>query len=64
MNKSFIYIFAVGLLLSGSLSAQEIKVPLRFDHYYTYDKVNEALQALHQAYPELTTLDLVAGDAD
>jgi len=59
MKNSFIYIIVFGLMLSGSLSAQEIEVPLRFDHYYTYDQINEALQALHKRYPELSSLDLV-----
>jgi len=39
--------------------AGEVTVPLRFDSYYTYDMVNEALQKLHRAYPHLTVLDLV-----
>jgi hypothetical protein len=34
-------------------------VPLRFDRYYTYAQVGEALQALHEAYPALTTLEVV-----
>ncbi len=37
----------------------EVTVPLRFDNYYTYDMVIEALQKLHKAYPHLTRLDLV-----
>ena len=56
MKKSFIFSFIIGLLVSGSLYGQEIEVPLRFDRYYTYDQVNEAMQALHQKYPELTKL--------
>ena len=59
MKKSFILLFAFGLIISGYLSAQEIEVPLRFDRYYTYEQVNEAMQLLHQKYPELTSLDLV-----
>ena len=59
MKKSFIFIFVFGLMVSGSLCGQEIEVPLRFDSYYSYDQVNEAMQALHQRYPELTSLDLV-----
>lgn len=59
MKKSFILIFAFGLFVSGSLSGQDIEVPLRFDRYYDYDQLVEAMQALHQAYPDLTTLDLV-----
>ena len=59
MKKSFILFFALGLIVSGSLSAQDIEVPLRFDRYYNYDQLVDAMQALHQAYPDLTTLDLV-----
>ena len=48
------------ILLSGlETGAQDIKVPLRFDFYYSYDQVTEALKALNRAYPELTTLDEV-----
>jgi Zinc carboxypeptidase len=39
--------------------AGPITVPLRFDHYYTYEQVGEALRALHAAYPQLTTLEVV-----
>lgn len=38
---------------------KKMEVPLRFDHYYTYDEVNEALVALNKAYPDLTRLELV-----
>ena len=40
-------------------SSQPITVPLRFDRYYTYEQVGEALRALNAAYPQLTTLDVV-----
>jgi hypothetical protein len=59
MKNSFIWIFAIGLIVSGSVSAQNSEVPLRFDRYYNYDQVVDAMQALHQAYPKMTTLDLV-----
>ena len=39
--------------------SQPITVPLRFDHYYTYEQVGEALRALHAAYPQLTTIEVV-----
>ena len=39
--------------------AADITVPLRFDRYYTLAEVSEALRALHQAYPELTTVEEV-----
>lgn len=41
----------------------KITVPLRFDHYYSLDQVYEALKALHDAYPDLTTLE-IAGRSD
>ena len=37
----------------------EITVPLRFDHYYTYDQVVQAMKALNKAYPGLTTLEMI-----
>ena len=59
MRKSFILIFALVLIVSGFLFGQDSKVPLRFDNYYNYDELVDAMHALHQAYPEITTLDLV-----
>jgi hypothetical protein len=49
------------LLLAVAVQGQEIRMemPLRFDHYYTYEQVNQALVALNRAYPKLTKLDLV-----
>jgi hypothetical protein len=44
-------------------TSDRITVPLRFDHYYTYEQVGEALRALHDAYPALTTID-VAGKSE
>lgn len=40
-------------------AAQPVSVPLRFDRYYTYEQIGEALRALHAAYPQLTTIDVV-----
>ena len=37
----------------------KIEVPLRFDRYYNYAEVNEALKALNIAYPQLTKLEVV-----
>jgi hypothetical protein len=53
---SLILSFAV---LSVRAADPEIKVPLRFDHYYTYEQVVEAVKALNTAYPELSSLELV-----
>ena len=47
------------LLPIANLTGQDIQVPLRFDHYYTYDQVVDALKALNNAYPKLTSLDLI-----
>ncbi len=54
-----------GLLFStkSKLKAQDIVVPLRFDHYYTYEQINQALVELNKAYPALTTLQLI-GQSD
>jgi hypothetical protein len=50
---------AIAIGIPGNMPGQEITVPLRFDHYYNYGQVVEALRALHAAYPEMTSLDLV-----
>ncbi len=62
--KKLTIIFAVSLFLllsaaNGYGQSEKITVPLRFDFYYSYEQVVEALKALNKAYPELTTLDLV-----
>jgi hypothetical protein len=49
---------SLATLTSPAQNAQVV-VPLRFDRYYTYDEVNEALRALNKAYPKLTRLELV-----
>ncbi len=62
--KKLTIIFAVSMFLllsatNGYGQSEKITVPLRFDFYYSYEQVVEALKALNKAYPELTTLDLV-----
>lgn len=37
----------------------KIEIPLRFDRYYSYEDVVEAMKLLHSTFPELTKLDLV-----
>ncbi len=67
MKKLFVILLAVvlgTLLLTGTSPKQktgdpEVTVPLRFDYYYSYEMVCEALEKLHKAYPQLTRLDLV-----
>ncbi len=61
MKKHFktlgISLFLVSL--STFVFAQDIVNPLRFDHYYTYDQVNQALKLLNKTYPDLTELAIV-----
>lgn len=59
-KKVFVLLAAAAFLSMGIIRAEKpITVPLSFDHYYTYDNVVEALQALNRAYPKLTALDLI-----
>ena len=37
----------------------KVTVPLRFDFYYDYPEVNQALEALHKAYPALTSIESI-----
>lgn len=59
--KKYILTITLSLLLPTLRSAEKekIEVPLRFDRYYNYGEVTEALNALHKAYPELTKLEVV-----
>ncbi len=59
MKKNLIVLFAIIIVASCNLAGQNIKVPLRFDHYYDYEQVVDALKALHNTYPNLTSLDLI-----
>lgn len=62
--KRILIFLGIGILSLSILKAttkveHQSSVPLRFDHYYSYEMVVDALQALHKAYPNLTKLDLV-----
>ena len=57
-KRTFVITAVMALTIMVS-QAQEVKVPLRFDFYYSYEKVVEALKALHSAYPGMTSLDQV-----
>ena len=60
MKKIIIFFMAVIVVFSArSETKGKIEVPLRFDRYYNYEEVVEALKVLNKAYPELTKLDLV-----
>ena len=51
----FIPVFTLGFTAEKG----KIEVPLRFDRYYNYDEVTEALNVLNKAFPELTKLEVV-----
>jgi hypothetical protein len=59
--KKYIAILSFCLLsfTSQAESKSKTEIPLRFDRYYTYEEVVEALKLLHSTYPQLTKLDLV-----
>ena len=60
MKQIIIYIVLIFLAISAKSETKgKIEVPLRFDRYYSYEDVNEALNALNKAYPELTKLVVV-----
>ena len=59
--KSIIYFLILPVLfLFTDVKAQEpVTMPLRFDHYYTYDQIVSAMKLLNKTYPELTNLEIV-----
>ncbi len=58
-RKRFFSTFVLTAIAVMMIQAQEVKVPLRFDFYYSYEQVVDALKALNKAYPGLTSLDQV-----
>jgi hypothetical protein len=60
MKQLIIFTLLFSIVFSGfSTNKGKIEVPLRFDRYYDYDEVNEALKVLNKAYPELTKLEVL-----
>ncbi len=59
LPMTLLFLILLTIMPLAASSAEPVTVPLRFDHYYSYDMVVSALQALHQAYPQLTVLDEV-----
>ncbi len=58
-RNRILMIMALIALYAITVNGQEVKVPLRFDFYYTYEQMNEALRALSRAYPDLATVEVV-----
>lgn len=52
-------LLSISIIFSVSGTEPDINVPLRFDHYYNYDQMVEAIKKLHAAYPELTEIEVV-----
>jgi len=61
MQRYILFILLFTIVFTGIAveNKGKIEVPLRFDRYYNYEEVVEALKVLHAAYPELTKLDLI-----
>lgn len=55
----FSCLLAIFSMVAFSAVKGKIEVPLRFDRYYNYEEVCEALKVLNKAYPELTKLEVV-----
>ncbi|MCD6090977.1 MAG: hypothetical protein J7J72_05720 [Bacteroidales bacterium] len=59
IHKNLFLYLLLSALFIGNAAAQKTEVPLRFDHYYTYDQVVDAVKSLNKAYPDLTKTVLV-----
>lgn len=52
--KNIFLFVLLSAIFIGEAVAQKIEVPLRFDRYYTYEGMVDAIKALNTAYPDLT----------
>ena len=55
MKSTMIALLLVALLplvIPGAAAQEQTKVDLRFDRYYNYDELSEAIRRLHEAYPD------------
>ena len=60
MKRNIIFTILLFFAITGFAADKgKIGVPLRFDRYYDYDDVVEALKVLNKAYPEMTKLEVV-----
>jgi hypothetical protein len=57
--KTLYTLIVIGLFSVQSMFAQKTEVPLRFDDYYSYEEVIQAIKNLNKAYPNLTKAELV-----
>lgn len=56
---TMLFVFSSAYTNPVKYKTHEVTVPLRFDYYYTYEMVVDALKKLHKAFPHLTKLDIV-----
>jgi len=56
---NIIFVLLLSIISVHAQTKAKIEVPLRFDRYYNYAEVVEALKALNTAYPALTKLEVV-----
>lgn len=60
MNKSIFFILILWVcIMINTYASKKNELPLRFDFYHTNEEIIEALKLLHEAYPELTTLEVI-----
>ncbi len=52
-HKNIFIFLLLSAIFIGNAVAQKTEVPLRFDHYYTYNQVVDAVKSLNNAYPDL-----------
>lgn len=58
-KSTFLLFVLLIFSLSGLAQSQDVEIPLRFDHYYDYSQVVEAVEALHEAFPEMTSTEII-----
>jgi len=56
---TMLFVFSSAYTNPVKYKTHEVTVPLRFDYYYTYEMVVDALKKLHKAFPHLTKLEVV-----
>jgi hypothetical protein len=60
MKKVLYSLLTLFLFTRFEIQAQEQpQLPLRFDHYYTYEQMVAAMKLLNKSYPELTSIEIV-----
>jgi len=61
MRYTLLFFLVAGIFSGNAADKEKIDVPLRFDRYYNLSEVEEALQALHEAFPDFTVIHVPEG---